>query len=42
MKFIVKREDMLKPLQSVLGVVEKRHTMAILGNVKLVVKGCVL
>lgn len=42
MKFIVKREDMLKPLQSVLGVVEKRHTMAILGNVKLVVKGNVL
>ena len=42
MKFTVKREDMLKPLQSILGVVEKRHTMAILGNVKCDVKDGVL
>jgi DNA polymerase-3 subunit beta len=42
MQFTVKREDILKPIQSILGVVEKRHTMAILGNVKLTVKESVL
>lgn len=35
MKFEIQRETLLKPLQSLMGVVEKRHTMAILGNVLL-------
>lgn len=39
MKFEIQREQLLKPLQSLIGVVEKRHTMAILGNVLVEVKG---
>ena len=39
MKFEIQRETLLKPLQSLMGVVEKRHTMAILGNVLLQVTG---
>ena len=33
MKLSIQRENLLKPLQAVIGVVEKRHTMAILANV---------
>ncbi len=35
MKFTIKRDDLLKPLQQVIGVVEKRQTLPILGNVLL-------
>ena len=38
MKFSVLREALLKPLQAVIGVVERRQTMPILGNVLIVVK----
>ncbi len=37
MKFSAAREVLLKPLQSVIGVVERRQTMPILSNVFLVV-----
>jgi DNA polymerase-3 subunit beta len=33
MKFIIRREAFLKPLQQVIGVVERRQTLPILGNV---------
>jgi DNA polymerase III subunit beta len=39
MKFIVLREALLKPLQLVAGVVERRQTLAVLSNVLIVVKG---
>lgn len=35
MKFTVEREKLLKPLQLVAGVVEKRHTLPVLANVLL-------
>src|SRR5438874_2332134 len=35
MKFTVQREAILKPLQRVIGAVEKRHTIPILANVLL-------
>jgi DNA polymerase-3 subunit beta len=38
MKFSVAREALLKPLQAVIGVVERRQTMPILSNVLLVAK----
>jgi DNA polymerase-3 subunit beta len=38
MKFTVAREALLKPLQAVIGVVERRQTMPILANVLLVAK----
>jgi DNA polymerase-3 subunit beta len=38
MKFSASREALLKPLQAVIGVVERRQTMPILSNVLLVVK----
>lgn len=38
MKFSAARDILLKPLQSVIGVVERRQTMPILANVLLVVK----
>ena len=38
MKLSVSRETLLKPLQAVIGVVERRQTMPILANVLLVVK----
>ena len=38
MKFTAKREALLKPLQAVIGVVERRQTMPILANVLLVAK----
>ena len=38
MKFSAAREILLKPLQAVIGVVERRQTMPILANVLLVVK----
>ena len=39
MKFSASRETILKPLQTVVGVVERRQTMPILSNVLLVVEG---
>ncbi|MEN9464291.1 MAG: hypothetical protein RL217_472 [Pseudomonadota bacterium] len=39
MKFTISREALLQPLQFVAGVVEKRHTLAVLSNVLLEVKG---
>ena len=38
MKFTAAREALLKPLQAVIGVVERRQTMPILSNILLVVK----
>ncbi|MCH9694824.1 MAG: DNA polymerase III subunit beta [Gammaproteobacteria bacterium] len=39
MKFNAAREALLKPLQAVIGVVERRQTMPILSNVLIIVKG---
>jgi DNA polymerase III subunit beta len=39
MKFSASREAILKPLQAVIGVVERRQTMPILSNVLLVISG---
>ena len=39
MKFSAPREVLLKPLQAVIGVVERRQTMPILSNVLLVARG---
>ncbi len=39
MKFSAQREVLLKPLQAVIGVVERRQTMPILANVLLVARG---
>jgi DNA polymerase-3 subunit beta len=39
MKFSAARESILKPLQTVVGVVERRQTMPILSNVLLTVEG---
>ncbi|MGI9202600.1 MAG: DNA polymerase III subunit beta [Woeseiaceae bacterium] len=39
MKLTAGRESLLKPLQAVIGVVERRQTMPILANVLLVAKG---
>ena len=39
MKFSAARDVLLKPLQAVIGVVERRQTMPILSNALLVVKG---
>lgn len=38
MKFTIEREKLLKPLQLIAGVVEKRQTLPILANILLVVK----
>ncbi|MAD57430.1 MAG: DNA polymerase III subunit beta [Porticoccus sp.] len=38
MKFKISREDLLQPLQLVVGVVERRQTLPILSNVLIVVK----
>jgi DNA polymerase-3 subunit beta len=38
MKFSISREELIKPLQHVAGVVEKRQTLAVLSNVLLVVE----
>ena len=35
MKFTISRESLLRPLQFVAGVVEKRHTLAVLSNILL-------
>ena len=42
MKVTVQREALLKPLQSIIGAVEKRHTMAVLSNVLLSVNSGML
>lgn len=39
MKFSAERQAILSPLQSVIGVVERRQTMPVLANVLVVVKG---
>src|SRR5690554_3304732 len=39
MHFTIQREALLKPLQLVAGVVERRQTLPILSNVLLVVQG---
>ncbi len=39
MKFSASREVLLKPLQAVIGVVERRQTMPILSNILLVARG---
>jgi DNA polymerase III subunit beta len=38
MKFIINRENLLIPLQQIVGVIEKRQTMPVLANVLMVVK----
>lgn len=38
MKFVISREALLKPLNLVVGVVERRQTLPILGNVMLVIE----
>lgn len=39
MKFSISREDLLKPLQLVAGVVERRQTLPVLANVLIVLEG---
>lgn len=39
MKFSVSRENLLKPLQQVAGVVERRQTLPVLSNILVVVEG---
>ena len=39
MKFVVSREALLKPLQLVGGVVERRQTLPVLSNVLMVIDG---
>ena len=39
MKFSTSRSTLLKPVQAVIGVVERRQTMPILANLLLVAKG---
>ena len=39
MKFTTSRSTLLKPVQAVIGVVERRQTMPILANLLLVAKG---
>jgi DNA polymerase-3 subunit beta len=39
MKFVISREALLRPLQLVAGVVEKRHTLPVAANILLEVKG---
>lgn len=39
MKFTISRESLLKPLQLVAGVVERRQTLPVLSNILLVVEG---
>ncbi len=39
MKFVISREAILRPLQLVAGVVEKRHTLPVAANILLEVKG---
>ena len=42
MKFSLSREALLKPLQLVIGVVERRQTLPILSNVLLSLSGKIL
>lgn len=37
MKFSIQREDILKPLQTIIGVVERRQTLPVLSNILMVV-----
>jgi len=39
MKFVISREALIKPLQLVAGVVERRQTLPVLSNILLVVEG---
>ena len=38
MKFSAQREEILKPLQTIIGVVERRQTMPVLSNVLLALR----
>lgn len=38
MKFTIQRESLLKPLQAVVGVIERRHTLPILANILVLVQ----
>ena len=38
MRFTISREVLIKPLQLVAGVVERRHTLAVLANILVSVK----
>lgn len=42
MKFEIDREELLKPLQAVIGVVERRQTLPVLANVLVVAEGDLL
>lgn len=42
MKFEIDREELLKPLQAVIGVVERRQTLPVLANVLVVAEGGVI
>ncbi len=42
MKFSIKREVILKPLQTIVGVVERRQTLPVLSNILVVVKNNIL
>ncbi len=39
MKFVISREDLIKPLTLVAGVVERRQTLPVLSNILIVVEG---
>ncbi|MGB1237487.1 MAG: DNA polymerase III subunit beta, partial [Pseudomonadales bacterium] len=39
MKFVISREALIKPLQLVAGVVERRQTLPVLSNILLVAEG---
>ena len=39
MKFRIARDEILKPLQQVVGIVERRQTLAVLSNILFVVEG---
>ncbi len=42
MKFSIKREEILKPLQTIVGVVERRQTLPVLSNILVVIKNKIL
>ena len=39
MRFVISREALIKPLQLVAGVVERRQTLPVLSNILLVAEG---
>ncbi len=42
MRFVISREALIKPLQLVAGVVERRQTLPVLSNILLVAEGDLL